>query len=358
MTSREVFAKSIPRSSRHVLTIPAKRCIIKGTQLQRKGYYYPKAPITEKGEKALRGGHPWVYADEVTEVSGEYENGGLADVFSRKGRYLGTGYINDNSKIRIRVIARNANDRFDRDFYARRIRYALDYRRTVMGAEDFRCCRLIFGEADSFPGFTVDRFGDVLVAQVLSLGTERVKDALYELLVQTLADMGEHISAIYERNDVKIRELEGMEEYKGFWAGAGLRTDLSGVTEITENGIKYTVDYINGQKSGFFLDQKYNRQAIRRIAEGRTVLDCFTHTGSLALNAAAAGAKSVTAVDISADAIEMTRRNAEQNGFTNVEFRQAARQTAEALDSYELPELRYFREHFLGSFQLTLDEME
>lgn len=199
---------------------------------------YPKATITEKGERTLRGGHPWVYADEVTEVSGEYENGGLADVFSRKGRYLGTGYINDNSKIRIRVISRNANDKFDRDFYARRIRYALDYRRTVMGAEDFRCCRLIFGEADSFPGFTVDRFGDVLVAQVLSLGTERVKDALYELLVQTLADMGEHISAIYERNDVKIRELEGMEEYKGFWAGAGLRTDLSGVTEITENGIK------------------------------------------------------------------------------------------------------------------------
>ena len=128
---------------------------------------YPKASITEKGEKALRGGHPWVYADEVTGISGEYENGGLIDVVSRKGRYLGTGYINDNSKIRIRVISRNANDRFDREFYARRIRYALDYRRTVMGADDFRCCRLIFGEADSFPGFTVDRFGDVLVTQVL-----------------------------------------------------------------------------------------------------------------------------------------------------------------------------------------------
>ena len=279
---------------------------------------YPKATITEKGERALRGGHPWVYADEVTEVSGEYENGGLADVFSRKGRYLGTGYINDNSKIRIRVISRNANDRFDRDFYARRIRYALDYRRTVMGAEDFRCCRLIFGEADSFPGFTVDRFGDVLVAQVLSLGTERVKDALYELLVQTLADMGEHISAIYERNDVKIRELEGMEEYKGFWAGAGLRTDLSGVTEITENGIKYTVDYINGQKTGFFLDQKYNRQAIAKIAKGKHVLDCFTHTGAFALNAAAGGAAAVTAVDISAEAVQMTDANASKNGLDKV----------------------------------------
>ncbi len=278
---------------------------------------YPRATVTEKGEKALRGGHPWVYAEEITELSGEYRNGGLADVFSRKGRYLGTGYINDSSKIRIRIISRNANDRFDRDFYARRIKYALDYRRTVMGAEDFRCCRLIFGEADSFPGFTVDRFGDILVTQVLSLGTELIKQTLYELLVGTLADMGESITALYERNDVKIRRLEGMEEYKGFWNGAGLRTDLSGITEITENGIKYSVDYINGQKTGFFLDQKYNRQAIRRIAEGRRVLDCFTHTGAFALNAAAAGAKLVNAADISADAVEMTRKNAELNGLSD-----------------------------------------
>ncbi len=284
---------------------------------------YPKATVTEKGEKALRGGHPWVYAEEITDISGEYENGGLVDVFSRKGRYLGTGYINDNSKIRIRIISRNANDKFDRDFYARRVKYALDYRRTVV-AEDFGCCRLIFGEADSFPGFTVDRFGDILVTQVLSLGIERNKDMLYELLVQTLSDMGEKITALYERNDVKIRELEGMQEYKGFWNGAGLRTDLSGVTEITENGIRYTVDYVNGQKTGFFLDQKYNRMAIRRIAAGRNVLDCCTHTGAFALNAAAAGAKLVNAVDISADAIEMPRRNAELNGLADkMEFTKA-----------------------------------
>lgn len=284
---------------------------------------YPKATVTEKGEKTLRGGHPWVYAEEITELSGEYENGGLADVFSRKGRYLGTGYINDNSKIRIRVFSRNTNDKFDRDFYARRVKYALDYRKTVM-AEDFGCCRLIFGEADSFPGFTVDRFGDILVTQVLSLGIEKIKDMLYELLVQTLAEMGEKITALYERNDVKIRELEGMQEYKGFWGGAGLRTDFSGVTEITENGIRYTVDYVNGQKTGFFLDQKYNRLAIRRIAAGRNVLDCCTHTGAFALNAAAAGAKLVNAVDISADAIEMTRRNAELNGLADkMEFTKA-----------------------------------
>lgn len=278
---------------------------------------FPKIYITPKGEKALRGGHPWVYSDEITDVDGAVGNGGLADVYSAKNRFLGTGFYNDNSKIRVRIISRNANDKFDRAFWGRRIRYALDYRRTVM-AEDFRCCRLIFGEADCFPGFTVDRFGDVLVTQVLSLGIEKIKEMLYELLTEVLTEMGEPISAIYERSDVKIRELEGMEQFKGFWSG--LRTDLPGVTEITENGIKYAVDYVNGQKTGFFLDQKYNRMAIRRIARGRTVLDCFTHTGAFALNAAAAGANLVNAVDISEDAIKMTRKNAELNGFTNMRF--------------------------------------
>lgn len=273
---------------------------------------FPKVSVTLKGEKALRGGHPWVYSDEVTAISGEYGNGGLVNVFSARDRYLGTGYINDNSKIRVRVISRNANDKFDTDFYRRRIRYALDYRRTVMG-DDFSCCRLIFGEADHFPGLTVDRFGEVLVTQVLSLGTELIKEELYTLLAEELERTGDKISAIFERNDVKIRELEGMEEYKGFWHG--LRTDLSGVTQIVENGIRYSVDYVNGQKTGFFLDQKYNRAAIRRIAKGRRVLDCFTHTGAFALNAAAAGAAEVTAVDISADALKMTGSNAELNGI-------------------------------------------
>lgn len=283
---------------------------------------YSKAFITEKGEKSVRAGHPWVYDTEIIDISGEYENGGLIDVYSRKQRFLGTGFINDNSKIRIRIISRNANDKFDRAFFTRRIRYALEYRKTVM-AEDFSCCRLIFGEADTFPGFTVDRFGDILVTQVLSLGIERIKEMLYDILVEELGSMGEHITALYERSDVKIRSLEGMEEYKAFYGGKGLRTDLSGVTEITENGIRYSVDYINGQKTGFFLDQKYNRLAIRRIAQGRTVLDCFTHTGAFALNAAAAGAKLVNAVDISADAVEMTRKNAELNGFTNMQFTKA-----------------------------------
>lgn len=279
---------------------------------------FPKAIITPKGEKALRGGHPWVYSDEITQVVGEYENGDLMDVYSAKNRFLGTGFINDRSKIRVRVISRNANDKFDRAFYGRRIRYALEYRKTVMG-EDFACCRLIFGEADSFPGFTVDKFGEILVTQVLSLGIERIKDMLYELLVEELNALGVQVSAIYERNDVKIRELEGMEQYTGFWSG--LRTDLPGVTEIVENGIRYSVDYVNGQKTGFFLDQKYNRRAIRQIAAGRTVLDCFTHTGAFALNAAAAGAKLVNAVDISEDAVEMARANARLNGLEgNMQF--------------------------------------
>lgn len=281
---------------------------------------YTKVFVTPKAEKSLRGGHPWVYAEEITDIDSTFENGGLVDVLSQKSKFLGTGFINENSKIRVRVISRNANDKFDRAFYERRIRYALDYRKTVMG-EDFSACRLIFGEADCFPGFTVDMFNDVLVTQVLSLGIERIKDMLYELLVQELGKLDVKISTIYERNDVKLRELEGMEQYKGFWKGLG---EGSGVTEITENGIKFSVDYINGQKTGFFMDQKYNRAAIRRIARGKTVLDCFTHTGAFALNAAAAGAKLVNAVDISADAIEMTKNNAKLNGLTeNMMFTQA-----------------------------------
>lgn len=279
---------------------------------------FSKISITSKAEKSIRGGHPWVYAEEIADIDVQPKNGDVVDVMSGKNKYLGSGFYNENSKIRVRIISKNTNDKFDRAFYERRIKYALEYRKTVM-AEDFSCCRLIFGEADCFPGFTVDRFNDILVTQVLSLGIEKIKDMLYELLVNELEQMGEHIIAIYERNDVKIRELEGMEQYKGFWSG--LRNDLSGVTEITENGLKFSVDYINGQKTGFFLDQKYNRAAIRRIAKGRNVLDCFTHTGAFAMNAAAAGAKHVNAVDISEDAIKMTKHNAELNDLEqNMEF--------------------------------------
>lgn len=281
---------------------------------------FTKVFITPKGEKFIKGGHLWVFGDEVTAVSGEYENGDIVDVYSQKERYLGSGYINDNSKIRVRIISRNANDKFDEAFYERRLRYAIDYRRTVMGEEDFKCCRLIFGEADSFPGLTVDRFDNIIVIQVLSLGIEKIKHFLIPGLVEILREYGETVDAVYERNDVAIREREGMKQYKGFFEAEGLKTDLDGVTVIEENGIKFAVDYINGQKTGYFLDQKYNRLAIRKIAKGRKVLDCFTHTGAFALNAAAAGAKLVTAVDISEEAINSAKRNTALNGFTNMEF--------------------------------------
>ena len=275
---------------------------------------FGKISITEKGERALRGGHPWVYADEVT-AADEVENGAIVDVFSQRGRYLGSGFYNGMSKIRVRVISDNANDRFDEAFFQRRIKHALLYRRTVMPKEDRRACRLIFGEADRFPGFTVDRFENILVTQTLSLGIELRKDMLYRMLVEELRADGEKIDAVYERNDVAIRALEGMDQYTGFYRAEGLRDDLPGIVRITENGILYDVDYINGQKTGFFLDQKYNRRAAARLAEGKNVLDCFTHTGAFALNIAAAGAASVTAVDVSADALAMARHNAELNGL-------------------------------------------
>lgn len=279
---------------------------------------YPRVTVTKKCERFIKGGHIWVYADEILSVDGEYENGDIVDVLTDKGRYLGSGYINDNSKIRVRIISKNANDRFDEMFYRRRIDYALDYRLTVMG-EDFSSCRLIFGEADSFPGLTVDKFENILVAQVLSLGTDRVKDIIFRGLTEALAERGYTVDAIYERNDVKVRELEGLTQYKDYYRADGLRDDLGHEVEITENGIKYTVDFVDGQKTGFFLDQKYNRRAVAKIAGGKRVLDCFTHTGAFALNAATT-AEHVTAVDISQTAVDMARRNAALNGFENIDF--------------------------------------
>ncbi len=277
---------------------------------------YIKINITPKGERAIKGGHPWVFADEVTAVSGVYENGDIVDVYSQKERYLGSGFINDNSKIRVRLVSRNANDRFEPAFWERRVRYAFEYRRTVMGA-DFSNCRLIFGEADQFPGLTVDRFGSVLVTQTLSLGIERLKDIIFPAMVRVLREMGESIDCIYERNDVAIRNKEGLSQGKGFYVWEDLKTESDGHAEIVENGIRYDVDYINGQKTGFFLDQKYNRLAAAKIAKGKKVLECFTHTGSFGLNAAMGGAEKVTSVDISADAIALAEENARRNGLSD-----------------------------------------
>ena len=279
---------------------------------------YAKFFVTPKGERAARGGHPWVFGEEVTKIEGEYANGDLVDVVTSKGKYLGTGFVNDHSKIRVRIISTNTNDKFDEAFWERRLRYALDYRLTVMGERDFNCCRLIFGEADMFPGLTVDRYNDLLVTQTLSLGIEMRKQMLFELLIKILREMGQEIRGLYERNDVRIRLLEGMEEGK-HWFATDLCPESGAVTtEIVENGIEYTVDVENGQKTGFFLDQKYNRQAIAKIAKGKHVLDCFTHTGSFALNAAKGGAASVTAVDISAEAVQMAEHNAAINDCSDV----------------------------------------
>ena len=273
---------------------------------------YPRCIITPKGTRWVEQGHPWIYEAEVLRTEGETENGCLVDAVSEKGKYLGTGFLSTQSKIRVRLLSRNANDKFDEAFWQRRIQYAWEYRKTVMG-EDISCCRVIFGEADGFPGLTVDRFSDILVTQTLSVGMEKRKNVIFPLLLKVLREDGQEIRGIYERNDAAIRALEGLEQNKGWFSLGEPMPDT--VTEIRENGILYRVDVENGQKTGFFLDQKYNRLAVAKLAKGRRVLDCFTHTGSFALNAAMGGAAHVTAVDVSASAIEMAKENARRNGL-------------------------------------------
>ncbi len=277
---------------------------------------YPRVTVTKKAERSVDQGHPWIYDTEIIVCPENLENGSLVDVVTEKEKYLGTGFISHHSKIRLRLISKNANDKFDREFYARRLRYAWEYRKTVMG-EDIQCCRVIFGEADQFPGLTVDRFGPILVTQTLSVGIERMKEMLFPLLYEILKADGQEIIGIYERNDVAIRGLEGLPQGKGWYPLPGVPTPQSTVTTIVENGISYQVDVENGQKTGFFLDQKYNRQAVAKLAKGKKVLDCFTHTGSFALNAAMGGAERVCAVDISQTAIDMAKANADRNGLTD-----------------------------------------
>ena len=276
--------------------------------------------LSAKAERSIKSGHPWVYAGEVRESEETIENGALVDVFAGNA-YMGTGFYNANSKILVRLLSRNANDRFDAAFWRRRAEYAIAYRETVMPGPDFRCCRLVHGEADQLPGLTVDRYNDLLSVQVTSLGMERMLDNVLPALARALEDRGEAIRGIYLRNDLSLREREGLEQGKG-WYDGWPHPD-STVTEIVENGVKYFVDVENGQKTGFFLDQKYNRAAAARIARGKRVLDCFTHTGSFGLNAALAGAERVHSVDISESAIAMARANAERNGLTNIDFEAA-----------------------------------
>jgi 23S rRNA (cytosine1962-C5)-methyltransferase len=275
---------------------------------------FPKVRISPKAERSVKNGHPWIYGEEIRQIEGEPQDGGLVDVFAGNA-FMGTGFYNSASKIAVRLISRNANDRFDDRFWRRRVEYAVRYRRTVMPGADFTCCRLIHGEADQMPGVTVDRYGEILSVQITSLGMERVKETVYRALWDVLADLGETIVGIYERNDIALRAKEKLPEYKGWYRSDWLPAPPSAVTEICENGVRYLVDVENGQKTGFFLDQKYNRAAVARIAKGKRVLDCFTHTGSFGLNAAMGGAEHVTCVDISQSAVDMARANAVRNGL-------------------------------------------
>ena len=268
-----------------------------------------------RGEgRSLKAGGMWIYDNEIEEVRGTYENGDIVTVEDFDGYVLGYGFFNPRSRLAVRMLSRNKNAVIDEAFIEMRVRNAWEYRKQTV---DTKSCRLIFGEADFLPGIVVDKFSDVLVVESLALGIDRLKPLILDALRRVLAEDQIPIRGIYERSDAKVRLLEGMERFKGF-IGEPFDTNV----EIEENGVRYLVDVKDGQKTGFFLDQKYNRLAIQRLCRGRRVLDCFTHTGSFALNAAVAGASQVIGVDASEAAIEMARRNAGLNGVLDVaEFR-------------------------------------
>lgn len=259
--------------------------------------------LTPGKTHAAEKGHPWIYTDEIENYSGTYENGDIVSVVNARGHFVGRGFINDVSKISVRIMTRDPEEAVDTALIRRRLREAETYRRDIMPQEE--AYRLIYGESDFLPGLTVDRYGDYFVLQSLALGIDRFKDDVVRILREDFGAKG-----IIERSDVKVRELEGMTPWKGF-----LTEPFDPVITMTENGVRYRVDLMNGQKTGFFLDQKENRQAIHRLVKGRTVLDCFTHTGSFALNAGIAGAKSVLGIDISEDAVAMASDNARLNGL-------------------------------------------
>lgn len=263
----------------------------------------------KKGEgRSLKAGGPWIYDNEVASILGSFENGDMVMVHDFDGYPLGRGFINTNSKIRIRMMTRRSEQEIDEGFLRKRVRDAWEYRKKTV---DTGSCRVIFGEADFLPGLVVDKFSDILVVQSLALGIDRLKGKILELLKEEMAQDGVVIRGVYERSDAKVRRQEGMELVKGFM-GEPFDTKV----EICENGVKYLVDVEDGQKTGFFLDQKYNRLAIQRLCKGAKVLDCFTHTGSFALNAGIAGAKSVLGVDASELAVEQARENAALNGLS------------------------------------------
>ena len=265
----------------------------------------------KKGEgRSLKAGGLWIYDNEIDSVLGSFQNGDIVVVHDFDGYGMGRGFINLNSKIRIRMLTREQDQQIDRDFLKRRVREAWEYRQKTV---DTSSCRVIFGEADFLPGIVIDKFSDVLVVESLALGIDRLKLEIVTCLKEVLAQEGIVIQGVYERSDAKVRLREGMACFKGF-IGEPFDTNV----EIMENGVRYLVDVKDGQKTGFFLDQKYNRLAIQKLCKGAVVLDCFTHTGSFALNAGIAGAKSVLGVDASELAVAQASKNAALNGLQDV----------------------------------------
>ena len=280
----------------------------------------------KKGEgHTIKAGGAWVFNNEIETITGRFHNGDLVIVHDFDGYPMGKGYINQNSKIRVRLLTRHVNQEIDESFFQMRLQNAWNYRKDTV---DTSSCRLVFGEADFLPGIVIDKYEDVLVMECLTLGMERYKEQLANLMKQILQKDGIQIRGVYERSDAKEREKEGLSRVKGF-SGAEFDTNV----EITENGVRYMVDVVNGQKTGFFLDQKYNRLAIQKLCKGKRVLDCFTHMGTFALNAGIAGASEVTGLDISEFAVEQATENAKRNSLSDtVTFR-----AANVLD--ELPKL-------------------
>ena len=277
---------------------------------------HPMAVVTlKKGAgRTLKQGGPWIYDNEIESVMGSFEDGDIVFVHDFDGYPLGSGFINRNSKLTVRMMTRDRDAVIDEAFLRMRVKNAWEYRKKVM--DDISSCRVIFGEADFLPGLVVDKFADVLVVESLALGIDRFKGMIVGILKELMEEDGIHIRGVYERSDAKVREQEGMERYKGF-IGEPFDTKV----EIMENGVRYYVDVRDGQKTGFFLDQKYNRRAVGKLCRDARVLDCFTHTGSFALNAGLCGAAHVTGVDASELGVNQARENAALNGLQDrVEF--------------------------------------
>ncbi len=269
---------------------------------------YPKVVISKEGEEWLKKGQMWMYRNNAVNLDETIENGSVVDIVTTQGDFMGTGFVSMNSHITVRILSKDLNDVFDRAFFKQRIQFAYAFRKTLE-AENLTNCRLIFGEADQLPGLTVDRYNDILVAQISSFGMDKIKDMLYEVLLEVLKEDGQDVKGIYERNDIKVREKEGLSLEKGYWRQAQLPTK----TVINENGLLLNVDVENGQKTGYFLDQKSNRVLLRKMAHGKRVMDCFTHTGGFALNAAYGRASEVVAVDVSQTALDQAYENAKLN---------------------------------------------